>query len=247
MTEPKNRLFVRSLTSIGAVGAGDNPDAAIMFWKSKDLPPETPEPPEGRPTRSEMPLDISVLAEEHQEMVQKELDDLTGSIDDLKAQVAELTPEEEPALPTDLPEPVAKKLAEQDEAIAKANADADAARAEAATLREEKLDEQYAERADQLRPILGDDMAPVLKALGVAAPAEWGQLSERLDVVTKMAALTAELGDSAATGSAVAKIAAIAKTIHTDEREDFPTLVDAKAEAWDRNPDLVTQSRQEGA
>ena len=247
MTEPKNRLFVRSLTSIGAVGAGDNPDAAIMFWKSKDLPPETPEPPEGRPTRSGMSLDISVLAEEHQEMVQKGLDTLNEEIENLKAQVVELTPEDEPTLPDDLPEPVAKKLAEQDEAIAKATAEADSAKAEAAALREEKLDEQYAERADQLRSILGDDMAPVLKALGTAAPKEWGQLSERLDVVAKMAALTAELGDSAATGSAVAKIQAIAKTIHTDEREDFPTLVAAKAEAWDRNPDLVTQSRQEGA
>jgi len=244
MTEPKSRLFVRSLTSIGAVPAGDNPDAEIMFWKSKDQPIE---PLEGRDRRSGMPFDISVLDEEHQELVQKELDTLTGDIEDLKAQVTELTVEEEEELPADLPEPVAKKLAEQDEAIAKANADADAARAEAATLREEKLDEQYTERADQLRPILGADMAPVLKAIGTAAPAEWGTLSERLDVVAKMVDLSAELGDSAATGSAVAKIAAIAKTIHTDEREDFPTLVDAKAEAWDRNPDLVDQSRQEGA
>jgi hypothetical protein len=204
------------------------------------------EPREGRTMRYTMALDISHLPEQDREAVMKELDELAATISALEAKIAAVSGTDEPALPDDLPEPVQKRLAALDEAVAKANAEAASAKAETAKLVEERLAERFTTRAGQLRRILGPDMAPVLKELAAAAPAAYDKLDAQLDVVAKLVDLSAELGDSAASGSANDKITAIAKSILEQERDHYPNMTQARAEAWRRNPDLVAASREEG-
>ena len=237
------RLRVDKIVSVGAVAAGDNPHAEILFYKSK-----ADEPLEGRTERGDMAFDLSHLTDEDRDPIQKHVDALEAQIVDLE-QAATVEGEEEgkDLLPDDLPEPVAKALADRDAEIAKARTEAADAKAEADKLRDERDTEKYDARAAELENVLGPDMGPVLKALGTSnAAADYATLDAALGKLVKwegMSDLLREHGDSAATGSAVDQIAAFAKELQKDDRE--LSYADAKVMAWSDHPELKEQLREE--
>ena len=238
------RLRVDRIVSVGAVAAGDNPEAEILFYKSK-----TDEPLEGRTEGSGMAFDLSHLTDEDRDPIQKHVDALEAQISELK-QAATVEGEEEgkDLLPDDLPEPVAKALADRDAEIAKARTEAAEAKAEADKLRDDRDTEKYDARAAELENVLGPDMGPVLKALGTSnAAADYATLDAALGKLVKwegMSDLLREHGDSAATGSAVDQIAAFAKEIQAADKDLTPA--GARAQAWTEHPELKDQYREEG-
>ena len=227
------RLFVRSITSIGAVGEGDNPDATIMFYKSKNT-----EPVQGRTQKKEgsMPFDIETLTDEGKEFVAS-----------LQAQIAAFG-DEPPVLPDDL-DPVTKARLDDDQAtIEKQKVEMEKVAKDLADLRDEMATEKYDTRAEELEALLGDkaDVAPVLKALAAADPVAFGKLDGMFDTLVvkdTLAPLFAELGEAGQGGTAIDQIAA-----HTAEiRKANPdvSLAEAKKQAWEDHPELLAKSREE--
>lgn len=265
MTEATNRLFVRRLLSIGAVESGDNEGATIALFKRRKsdpivgkVTPKTSEPLEGRKhgggSMAESAVDLSSLDDDTKAAIESQATEFEATIAKLETQVSELKAEvkgddEEEILPDDLPEAVAKRFADQEERVAKAEATAAAAEAKVEKAEDARLTEMYAERAVALRPVLGDPekMAPVLKALAAGAPAAYPVLDAQLDTLVNMDGfekLLREHGDNSATGRAVDQIAVYAKEIRKDNKE--LSLVAAKAQAWQEHPELKTQAREEG-
>ena len=242
------RLLVSRIVSVGAVAVGDNPEAAIYFYKSKK-----DEPLEGRKERGDMALDLSHLTDEDAEPIQAFVVKMEEAAVARDAEVAELKAtiegeDEKDLLPDDLPEPVAKALADRDTEIAKARTEAAEAKAESARLRDEKLTETHNTRAAELENLLGPraEVAPVLKALDEADPENYAKLNAMHAKLIKwdgMTALLAEQGDSAATGLAVDQIAAFAKEYQKDDKD--LTYADAKVQAWSDHPELKEQLREE--
>lgn len=250
MTTPSHRLFVRKLISVGLVEAGDNPAARVVLFKQKTL-----EPPEGRTNGGGLvdTLDLSSLDDEtadpirtHMAGLEKAATEAAATIAALEAQVV-VEGEDDPL--ADLPEPVAKAIAERDDAIAKAKAEAAAASAEVAKLRDEKSTERSEARAAELSNLLGAPVtvAPVLKALEKADPAAYADLDGMFDKLLTwdgMADLLKEHGDSAASGSAVDQINAYATEIRKTDKE--LTAAEARVQAWQEHPELKTLAREEG-
>lgn len=230
-----NRLHIDSITSIGAVEAGDNEDESkILLYKSKPI-----EPGQGQDVKKGDPMsgfDVESLTDEGKEFV-------AG----LQAQIAEFG-EEPPVLPDDLPDSVSKRLDEQTAEIEKERVEKERIAKDLADLRDEMATEKYTERAKALAVLLGepDEMAPVLKALATDSPDAFGKLDAALDTLVakdSLAMLFKELGDSAAEGSAVDQISAHATEIRKNDPSMSP--VEARAEAWRQHPELKTQSREE--
>lgn len=233
-----NRLFIDELTSIGVVGKGDNPDADILFYKSANT--ESVEQIEG--DSMSMP-DLSGLTPE----LQKAIDD---HIAEAIAAANGATPAES-VLPDDLPAPVLKALTEKDEALAQERAEREALQAEVSKMRDEQLSERFTKRAGELASVLGsgEEVPQILKDLHVAAPDAYAKLEALIGdaakiIVTSDRLMLKELGTSNDESDPHSKITTIAKAIHKEERDEFPTLAAAKAEAWRRNPDLKADSRK---
>jgi len=267
VTTPLHRLFVRKLTSVGLVEAGDNPAAKVMLFKRKPAKPPTAvklpqpvkttlEPPEGRTNGGGLvdTLDLSSLDDETAAPIKAHVAGLEKAAADAATRVAALeaqldVDDGDEKLPDDLPDVVKARLDTQTSAIAKAEARADALEARLAKAEDERLTERYTERAAKLQVLLGDsdEMAPVLKDLAAGAPEAYARLDAQFDTLLNMQgfdALLKEYGDSAATGSAVDQIAAYAVEI----RKADPDLsrAEAKAEAWREHPELKQQAREEG-
>ncbi len=231
-----NRLHIHRLISVGAVESGDDPQAEILIYKSKQL-----EPVQGLIGKEgdSMPFDVESLTDEGKEYVAA-----------LQSQIEALTVEEEPSLPDDLPDIVKSRIDEMDETIAKDRVEKERLAKDLADLRDEMATEKYDARAEELEPLFGDKVksAPILKALAAAAPEAFGELDEILDTLIirdTTAPLFKELGDVSGGGAAVDQIAAFAVEIQKDAKTDM-TLVDARAQAWRDHPELKTQSREEG-
>jgi len=247
------RLHVTKLTSIGAVAEGDNPEAEILFFKSKQ-----DEPREGRIHRggrmADDAIDLSSLDDDTKAAVEAHVAEADAKVAKLETQVSELEAkvpvvEEEEILPDDLPEAVAKRLADQEDRIAKAEAKAVAAEAKVEKAEDIRLTEMYTKRAVELQPVLGDPevMGPVLKDLASSAPDSYPVLDTQLDTLVNMDGfntLLREHGDNGATGRAVDQILVYAKEIRKDDKD--LTLAAAKAQAWQDHPELKTQAREEG-
>ena len=228
-----NRLHIKEITSIGAVEAGDDPEATIMLYKSK-----TTEPAPGQPVEKgvAMPFDIETLTDEGK-----------AYVSDLEAKLAAYG-EEPAALPEDLPESVTKRLDEQAVAIEKERVEKERIAKDLADLRDEMATEKYAERAKALAILLGspDDVAPVLKQLAADSPDAFGKLDAMFDtliVKDSMAPLFKELGSSAAEGSAADRHAAYVVEIR--KADPLMSLAKAKAKAWSDHPELKALSREE--
>ncbi len=231
-----NRLHIRSLDSIGAVTAPDNPDSIITLYKS--INDETTEPAPGPLVEKgvPMPFDIETLTDEGR-----------AYVSDLEAKLAAYG-EEPAALPDDLPETVTKRLDEQASMIEKERVEKERIAKDLADLRDEMATEKYAERAKALAILLGapDDVAPVLKQLATDSPDAFAKLDAMFDtliVKDSMAPLFKELGSSAAEGSALDQIAAHAAKIR--ENDPSMTIAKARSQAWSDHPELKALSREE--
>lgn len=224
------RLHVHEITSIGAVEAGDNPEADILFWKAK-------EPEKGHIEKEGSVPDI------------ESLDDAKAYIASLEAKLAAFDVEEPADLPEDLPDVVVKALDEQAATIAKMEAETARISKENEALRDERQTEKYTKLAEGL-VVVGpvDEVAPLLKELGDAAPEATDKLVELLAPMQNASAfekLLKEHGDGAADGgNAVEQITAHAAEI----RKNNPdlTAAEARKQAWIEHPDLAVQSREEG-
>lgn len=314
------RLFLSKLTSIGAVADGDNPEASIMLYKSRNTA-EFLESRihssftqiaddmfgEGQLTRDERIAlssgigsaldafrerveeaapnlysddpymqkaagDVAVaitkyLKTKNTESVEPtERDsmskpDLTGLDTELRKAVeqhiadeiaaAAQESESESVLPDDLPAPVVKALAEKDETLAKERQAREALEADVAKMRDEQQTVKFAKRADDLAAVLGtgEEVPQALRELSEKAPEAYAVLDTKLEeaatmVKTSDALMFKQLGSSNDESDPVAKITAIAKTIHSEERDQYPTLEQARAAAWERNPDLFDEYQQ---
>lgn len=175
------------------------------------------------------------------ESVRKELD---AYIAELEA--AAVTEPEGQVLPDDIPEPVAKALAEKDDAIAKEREAREAVEARIAKMQDDADTAKYAERAHELQAIIGGDAGEVLKTLANAAPEAFNDLDERLGRTSQQVKLNdrlfKELGSSNTEHNPTEQIA----TIAADIRKENPALTEAqaRAEAWSRNPQLLAESRE---
>ena len=226
------RLIIHALTSIGAVEAGDNPETAITFYKSKKS-----EPVQGRIVKEgSMPFDIDTLTDEGK-----------AYVSELETKLAAFG-EETPVLPDDL-DPVTKARLDDNEAtIEKQKAENVKVAKDLADLRDEMATEKYEARADTLEALLGDkaDVAPVLKALATADPDAFGKLDAMFDTLVvkdTLAPLFKELGeaggDATATDQHAAHVAEIRKA-----NPDI-TAAAARKQAWEDHPELVSQMREE--
>lgn len=233
------RIYLKTLESVGAVEAGDNPDAHIMLFKHRTdhVNAESVETTERQP----MPdFDLSSLEPEVAEAVQAHIE----------AEVAKALEGDEPeVVPADLPEPVAKAITEKDETIAKQAEALDGLSAKVAKMEDDRLTERFQTRAEALTSVLGngEGAADVLKKLHLADPEAYAKLDERLGATAKIldsgdALMLKELGTASDGGSVEDRITAIAKEIKSENPE--LTMLQARAEAWDRNPELKTQSRE---
>ena len=226
------RLFIDSITSIGAVEEGDNGPAKIMFWKRKTKEP-APGPVEKK--GDSMPFDIESLG-----------DEAKAHVEGLVAQIAELTETPE-ALPNDLPDLVTKRLDDQDAVIEKERVEKDALAKEVADLKDGIATEKYEARAADLENLLGkpEEVAPVLKALAADSPDAFGKLDAMFDslVVAKVyAPFLKEIGDASETGTAKDQIAAHAAEIRKNSPDT--SIADAKAKAWSDHPELKILDRE---
>lgn len=230
-----NRLHVKRLRSIGAVEAGDNPEADILLWKSKPTEPDQGQNTKGEPVSK---IDLSALDPE-----------VRSHIEDLETKLAGFETEDSPPLPDDLPDVVKARLDAQDAKIEAEEIEKEALREEIAKLREDRAVEVYTKMAQDLSSILGDptETMPMLKAIGEAAPEPAAELVAKLEAFsskTAVASLLKEYGSSEPDGSAIDQIEAIAAEIRKAEPSLSPA--EARAEAWRRNPELKTQAREEG-
>lgn len=235
----RNRLFITSLKSIGVVEAGDDPSAEILLFKSHPENTQSVEQPE-RDSMSKP--DLSGLDAE----LQKAIDDHIA-----EAIAAAAVEPVEPVLPDDLPAPVLKALTEKDEALAKERARVEALEVDVAEMRDERQTEKFAKTANELAAVLGTDaeVPAVLRELSEAAPEAYAKLETRIAEAARMATISdsvllKQLGSSNDESDPKAKITAIAKTIHSEERDQYPTMEQARAEAWSRNPDLYDEYQQ---
>ena len=200
-----------------------------------------------------MALDLSHLTDEDAEPIQAFVAKMEEAAAERDAEVADLKAtiegeDEKDLLPDDLPEPVAKALADRDVLIAKANEEAASARADAAAVRDERDTEKYDAIAAGLENVLGTGMGPILKNLANSnAPDDYKTLEDALGKIIKwdgMAELLRERGDNAANGSAVDQIAVFAKENQKEDRD--LSYADAKTMAWSDHPELKAQYREEG-
>ena len=228
-----NRLHIKRLRSIGAVEAGDNPEADILLWKSK------PEPDQGQNKEGDTVSKIDLDA----------LDPETRSyIEGLEAKLGEREAET-PPLPEDLPDVVKARLDAQDAAIESEKVEKEALRKEVADLREARAVETYTKLSGELSPLLGDPekSMPVLKAIGEAAPEPTAELVEMLKSFTfktEYVGLLKEYGTTEPEGSAIDKIEAAAAEIK--KADPSLSLASARAQAWRDHPELKAEAREEG-
>lgn len=199
-----------------------------------------------------MALDLDHLDDDTREPIEKHISDLASQVTDLQKQLEEASTEEDPdALPDDLPDSVVKALAERDEVLAKEREHAQSLEKRLAKMEDDTATERATLRAGELRNLFGnpDEVAPILKALAAADPDAYAKLDDRFDTLVSVDGfsklLEKEIGEGGEGGTADDKILGIAKKLREEHPDTFPTMAAAKAEAWDRNPDLLAAAREE--
>lgn len=234
-----NRLFVNALKSVGLVGAGDDPEAQVTFWKSKDSEMRTTDPDvtkvltsaESAPGQGDsMPeLDLSAIeSEDIRKAVETAIAAKDAEIEDLKAQ---LEPDESPVDKAD-PEVQAILKAQQEEV---------------AKLREELADEQKTRRVEKftakaapMETLLGkaEEMGPVLEALEAADPDAYNKLESALVAASQreeLAHLFKTLGHE---GESEADPISARDSWVAKNRNEGETEYDARARFWKAHPEM---------
>lgn len=182
-------LFIKELFSIGAVDAGDNPEAEIVFWKKrKAKTPDGGETEKGDRMEGLLTdLDLSALPDDTRDELLLRVEKLAAERDEALAHV-------EPE-----PEPVEKQLdPDTAELIAKAKADAEEARAELAIekARREKGELVAKITGDGLDVLLGaaDQVADTLAVIRDRAPEQFDTLYANLTAAAQRVDLAKTLG-----------------------------------------------------
>lgn len=246
-------LFIKDLLSIGAVDAGDNPEAEIVFWKrrrsKKDTHPEVGSlTPDGGDIRKDgmIDIDLSALPDDTREAVTALVEKLVAERDTAleAAAAATIQPEVEP-------EPVEKQLdPEVAELVAKAKAEADEARAE---LQVEKAARRRQElvakiREDGLEPLLGiaDEVAPHLESLQSGAPEAFAHLYGSLHAAAQRVELAkafTELGsaEAEATDPYAQRDRWVEKQLASNPGADIHKL---RSDFWVHHPDAFAATRE---
>ena len=151
--------------------------------------------------------------------------------------------EEEDDMMKSLPEPVREMLA-------KAQAEADAVRAELQKERDDRRDAEYVAKASGWEHLTIDpkDFGPALRQLSDIAPA----LAEKIEKALESANAQAESanifeeigrGSAPATGNAFTQIQSLAKSAF--DKGEFPTMEQAVSAVVQSNPDLYAAHRME--
>ena len=245
------RLHVTSITSIGAVSAGDNPRAEILLFKKR--PTQTEPVAKVKPSRTanveneeysmERP-DLTSLSEEDQAVIVKafdEADELVNAVEEinkLEAQVTELTPTPDPIVEES--DEVKAEFAKRDGRIEELQKALDA------ETHQRELTE-WVSKARPLETVVGDadEAGAKLKEIASAVhekTMDWltDRLSKVATVIKADTRIFKELGEGDA-GDAADQIQALAK----EAQKSNPDLTDEAARLLARkaNPDLKAAER----
>lgn len=230
-------LFVKEITSIGAVDAGDNPDADILIWKRKG----SAESAETNGSREIMDFDLTELPE----AVQEHIAELTKARDEALAALAD---NEVIDLIDD--DPVAKASDEVQELIAKLRDDQTKAQAALDAEIAKRRDVEFTKRMadDGLEVLLGkaEEVGPTLRRLADADAEAFDSVYANLVAAAQRADLgTAftEIGKNEGEGAdPIAKRDAwvAGRMKDGDERN----AAELRKAFWDAHPDELAKSRE---
>ena len=249
-----NRLFIDEIISVGAVSAGDNPDAEITFWKKRvdpivgsaeilaayrqvrDMTPKITK----RVTKSRQTVDTKgdrMVDFDFEGFTDDQKTAVEGVFTEYEATIADLQPVEEV-------EVVKEVDPEIQELITKQAAELEEAHAEIAKERKIRRDAEFITKAQTLETVLGppEEWGPVLDELESAAPEAYEKLTARLAVAKtqiETGDLFKEIG-RAGDGESD-KVAALTKA--KLELNPELTVEQARAQVWQENPELVEEAR----
>ena len=230
------------ITRISTVDQGDNPAAAIIFWKRK----------------GEMPKDDKPTLESLTAQVAKVTEDLKAQSDRAEAAETKVTELETRLKGDPDPDPLAKiKDPVVRELVAKAQAEAAEAKKEAeesrkavAKMAEDRQRTEFIAKAGEFKAYgEADDLGPMLQKISnTLGDTDYEALTKRMRAVqaqVDLSKLLAEVGDAGESGggSAHDKLTAIAKGYVKDGK--FKNEAEAYEEAMVRNTDLAEAALKE--
>jgi len=237
-----NRLMIKELFSVGAVDAGDDPEATMVFWKRKDSPepggaPDgvvSGSPDEGGTERKDISMDdvLKALDDEQRAALEAHIE---AEVE--KRAAAEPEEEVEKVLPDDVQELIAKANAERDEAVAKA---------EQAAF--EKRTNEWVAKAIPLEDALGaaDEIGPILRDIDEKAPEELAKILPALEAAAQRietGGLFVEKGKE--TGEEAVEPLSKRDSWVEKNRKETESLAAARARYWQEHPDAMAASREE--
>ncbi len=232
-----NRLFVDELVSVGMVASGDNPEAEVVIYKSRDSDTRQLESPPTNNTAGSGPLE---------EKVNMDLSVIEDA--DIRKAVADHVASLEAQIPEPAPEDVAKDAdPEVQEFIAKLQESQEDLQKQLDDERTARRTAEYVEKAKAFTKILGkaEDMGPVLADLADKAPDSYAKLEPALQALaqrTELDSLFKELGSGEAEGETdplSKRDAWVAKN-----RQDGETVTQARGRFWDAHPEAKQESRE---
>jgi hypothetical protein len=226
-------LFVKEITSIGAVDSGDNPEADIVFWKKASAA--------SAEQAGSTDMDLASLPEavqEHIAELTKERDDAVAALVD--AEVVDLTDED----------PVEKASDEVQELVAKLRTEADEQRAALEAEIAKRRDIEFTKRVadDGLDALLGkaEDVGPTLRRLADADAEAFDSIYANLVAAAQRDGLSKafdEIGENAGESDPVARRDAwVAKR---KEDGDDRSVAALNAAFWDAHPAELAKSRED--
>jgi hypothetical protein len=231
-------LFVKEITSIGAVDSGDNPMADIVIWKRKDESAVSAEQTEGIVMEG---FDLSALSDEAQE----EFTQLQKRLDEALLKIVELTPVEVPAVDDAVEkasDEVQALIAERDEELSKRDAELAKANDELAKIKAEARDAEFVKRVadDGLDVLLGkaEEIGPALRELADAAPDAFDSVYKNMHAAAQrvdLADVLGEIGEDQGETDPLSKRDAWVQKMRKDG--DSRTAATLRTEFWDLHPD----------
>lgn len=230
-------LFVKDIVSIGAVDAGDNPEAEIVFWKRRKK--QTASSGETKETSMIGSFDLTGLPDETRDGLIAEFEKLQAERD---AAIAAVPPAEEPiekAIDPELADLVAKHQAELAEKDAELQVE---------IVKRRDAETVLKVREDGLEDLLGpaETVGPQLRTLQDAAPDAFATVYGNLLAAAQRVDLSKafeEIGASEGEVDAIAKRDAYVAKRRADG--DYTSdIYKLRKEFWEAHPELVAESRE---
>ncbi len=231
-----NRLFVEKLVSVGMVEAGDNPEAEVMIYKSRDPGTKVSTNAESVFIETGERMDLSAIEDQTlRKTIEDAFAEKDAQIEKLQSQVEE--PVEDPVEKA-APE-VQQLVKEQQEQLAKVQEDL-------AKERQERLVAEHISKAEQYEPLFGkaEDVGPVLADLAEGRPDSFEKLEGWLTAAAQRSDL-AELFSKKGTGSEGGEADPISKRdewVKANKKDD-ESDVEANARFWKEHPEMKEEAR----